>query len=202
VSEKLYQEINLYQPIFRRQRHIFSAVTMLQSAAVVVVALLTIYGYGLWQLGGLEAAALQLEGREKAYSAQLARLDPSVSLGQRAAIERELDELNATLLAQQRLVDILRSQPLGSAAGFSAKLAALGRRHTARLWLTHIRINGITNSIELVGRSTDPAMVPAYLLHLGEEEALAGQRFDQFDITRDDDGNNVGFRVSSEAVAK
>jgi hypothetical protein len=47
VREKIYQQVNLYQPIFKRQRHIFSALTMLQSAAVVIVALLTIYGYGL-----------------------------------------------------------------------------------------------------------------------------------------------------------
>jgi hypothetical protein len=154
------------------------------------------------QLNGLKAEALQLEGREKAYSAQLARLDPSTSMNQRRAIEQELDQLNATLLAQQRLVDVLREQPLGSAAGFSAKLTALGRRYSARLWLTHIRFNGTTNSIELVGQSTDPAMVPAYLLSLGEEDALAGQRFDQFEITRAEDDGNVGFRVSSRAVTQ
>ena len=36
----MYQQINLYQPIFRKQRQIFSAVTMLQALGVVAVALL------------------------------------------------------------------------------------------------------------------------------------------------------------------
>jgi Tfp pilus assembly protein PilN len=202
VSQKVYQQVNLYQPIFRRQRQVFSALTMLQSVSVVAVALMTIYFYGLWQVRGLETQVLELEGREKAYSAQLARLDPSASTERRAQIEQDLERLSATLLAQQKLIDVLREQPLGSVSGFSAELAALGRRHRPGLWLTEIRINGGTNSIELVGRSEKPAMVPAYLLRLGEEEALTGQRFDQFEIERDADDDDVTFRVSSKAVAE
>jgi len=202
VSEKIYQQINLYQPIFRRQRLVFSAVTMLQSVAVVTVALMTIYVYGAWQVGGLEAQALELEGREKAYSAQLARLDPSVNERRRAEMQRDLEALNATLLAQQRLIEVLREQPLGSAAGFSDQLAALGRRHRSGLWLTRLSINGGTSWIELVGRSTDPGLVPAYLLRLGEEEALEGQRFDEFEIERSEGGDEVSFRVSSKSVAQ
>jgi hypothetical protein len=108
VTRRIYQQVNLYQPIFRRQRQIFSAVTMLQSAAVVVVARLTIYFYGIWQVGLLEAQVLELEGRERAYSARLARLDPSENTNRRQEVERELERLNSTLLAQQRLIDILR----------------------------------------------------------------------------------------------
>jgi hypothetical protein len=200
LKQKIYQQINLYQPIFRRQRQIFSAVTMLQSAAVVIVALMTIYFYGLWQVALLADQVLELEGRERAYSAQLARLDPNENTNRRQQVERELERLNTTLLAQQRLIDILREQPLGSTTGFSAELAALGRRHSQGLWLTELRINGGTRSIELVGRTTNPEMVPAYLLRLGEEEALAGKRFDQFEIERTDEANELGFRVSSRAV--
>ncbi|MDX1562325.1 MAG: hypothetical protein R3305_05335 [Gammaproteobacteria bacterium] len=199
MKEKLYQQVNLYQPIFRRQRQIFSAMTMAQSIAVVTVALLTIYFYGVWQVKQLETEVVNLEGRERAYSAQLARLDPSSSMRQRAEIERELEELNATLLAQQRLIDVLREQPLGSSRGFSGQLAALGRRHSRGLWLTQLRINGATDSIELIGKSIDAGRIPAYLLELGNEEALAGQRFDRFVIERSEDGNEIVFRVSRVA---
>jgi hypothetical protein len=202
LSRKIYQQVNLYQPIFRRQRQIFSAVTMLQSAAVVVVALMTIFFYGFWQVGLLEAQVLELEGRERAYSARLARLDPSENTNRRQEVERELERLNSTLLAQQRLIDVLREQPLGSTSGFSAELAALGRRHSSGLWLTELRINGGTGSIELVGRATNPAMIPAYLLRLGEEDALSGKRFDQFEIERTENSAELAFRVSSKAVTE
>jgi len=202
VSERIYQQVNLYQPIFRRQRQIFSAVTMLQSVAIVAVALMTIYFYGLWQVGLLENQALELEGRERAFSAQLARLDPSDNDRRRGDIERELERLTATLLAQQQLIEVLQEQPMGSSSGFSAQMAALGRRHSTGLWLTELRINGGTNSIELVGQSFGPSMIPAYLLRLGQEEALAGQRFDQFEIERIENSSDVAFRVSSEAVSR
>ena len=39
------QQINLYQPIFRTQKKIFSATTIAQAAGLFVVGLLLIYGY-------------------------------------------------------------------------------------------------------------------------------------------------------------
>jgi hypothetical protein len=197
MSATIYQQVNLYQPIFRRQRQIFSALTMLQATAVVTGALLAIYVYGLWQVVGLEAEAVQLEGREKAYAAQLARLDPTSNLERRREVEDQLVELNARLVEQQRLIEILREQPLGGTTGFSAQLAALARRHTNGLWLTELRVHGADRSLELVGRAIRPDLVPEYLLTLGEEEALAGQRFDLLQIERAEESAEITFRVSS-----
>src|SRR5258706_453055 len=66
----MYQQINLYQPIFRKQRQIFSATTLAQVLGVVAAALLLLYGYGLLQVRGLEAQVVQLEGREQALTGQ------------------------------------------------------------------------------------------------------------------------------------
>ena len=120
MSEQLYQQINLYQPIFRRQQHVFSAVAMVKVVGVVAVALALVYFYGVWQVLGLEAEVVILEGREKAYAAQLARLDPTETIQRRQRMEDELKQLNETLLQQQRLVEILREQPLGS-TGFQRR---------------------------------------------------------------------------------
>jgi hypothetical protein len=40
-------------------------------------------------------------------------------------------------------------------------------------------------------------MIPQYLLRLGQESALVGQRFDRFEIEREAEGPRVNFRVSS-----
>jgi hypothetical protein len=200
VSARLYQQVNLYQPIFRRQRQIFSAATMLEAAAVFAVSLLAIHAYGLWKVSGLEAEAVQLEGREKAYAAQIGRFDASSGTDTRREMEQELKKLNAERLAQQRLIEILETRPLGSTDGFSGYLGALARRHTNGLWLTELRINGASRAIELVGRTTKPDLVPQYLLSLGEEEALSGQRFDALQIERAENGGDISFRVSSRAV--
>lgn len=197
MSAKLYQQVNLYQPIFRRQQRFFSAQSMLQSLAVIAIAFVTVYAYGRLQLNDLETEAALLANREDAYVLQLASLDTSSSMSRRADIERSLEDLNKSLESQQQLIDALDRAALGTATGFSAKLAALGRRHTAPLWLTALHLDGNTRSVELSGRSTNPDLVPRYLLGLGDEPALAGQRFDLFEIRRSETGEGVEFQVSS-----
>lgn len=196
----MYQQINLYQPIFRKQRQIFAAATMLQAFAVVAAALLAIYGYGVVKVGALETEVAQLEGREQAMMTQLTRIDPAVSATRRAELEAELRRLNATLADQQRLLEVLRDQPLGGTTGFSGYLAALSRQRTPELWLTALAINGGTGAIELEGRSLSPELVPAYMQRLGREASLAGQRFDRFEIERDVDNGEAAFRATSRAA--
>jgi hypothetical protein len=197
----MYQQINLYQPIFRKQRQVFSAATLLQALGAVAAGLLVIYGYALWNVRALEAEVLYLEGRERALTMQLARIDPDIGRGQREEIDGELVRLNAKLLEQQQLVEVLRAQPLGSTEGFSGYLAALGRQRAPELWLTEIAINGGTGAIELAGRSLGPELVPEFMQRLGREPKLAGQRFDQFEIERDEDTGEAVFRATSRAAA-
>ncbi len=193
----MYQQINLYQPIFRRQQHVFSAIAMAKIVGIVAVALALVYVYGVWQVLGLEAEVVLLEGREKAYAAQLARLDPTETIQRRQQLEDELRQLNETLVQRQQLVEILRDQPLGTVSGFSAQLTALARRHHEGLWLTRMVLSGASGEMQLSGISIRPESVPEYLQQLGEEEALEGQRFDTFEIERPDGGARVHFRVSS-----
>ncbi len=197
----MYQQINLYQPIFRKQRQIFSATTLVQGVGIVAAALLAIYGYGLLQVRGLEGEVVQLEGREKALTTQIARIDPAQNQHRRTEVDEELKKLNATLVTQQRLIDVLRERPLGSQRGFSGYLAALGREHTAELWLTQFAINGSTGALEIAGRSTRPELVPEYLQRLGHEQALTGQRFDALEIARDADNGEAVFHATSQAAA-
>jgi hypothetical protein len=197
----MYQQINLYQPIFRKQRQIFSATTLAQVLGIVAAALLLLYGYGVLQVRRLEGDVVQLEGREKALTMQLARIDPTQNQHRRAEVEEELKKLNATLVTQQRLIDVLHERPLGSKAGFSGYLAALGRERTPELWLTQFAINGSTGALELAGRSTRPELVPEYLQRLGREQALTGQRFDALEIEHDAEKGDAVFRATSQAAA-
>lgn len=197
----MYQQINLYQPIFRKQRQIFSAATLVQLTGIVTCALLAIYAFGLVQVRGLESEVVQLEGRERALTTQLARIDPAQSHNRRAEVEEELKRLNAALLAQQRLIDVLRDKPLGSQKGFSDYMEALGRERTPELWLTQFAVNGSTGALELAGRSTRPELVPEYLQRLGRETALSGQRFDALEIAHDTATGEARFRATSQAAA-
>ena len=196
----MYQQINLYQPIFRRQRQIFSAATLLQSIGIVAAGLLAAYVYGAFKVSALETEVVQLEGRERALATQLASVDPTLNKNRRAEMEQELRLMNERLLDQQRLIETLRKQPLGTTDGFSRYLAALGRQQTPGLWLTQFAINGGTGAIELAGRSTRPELVPEFLQRLGQEAALVGQRFDRLEIERDSQSGETIFRATSHAA--
>ncbi len=200
MSARVYQQVNLFQPIFRRQRQVFSASVLLPSLGVFMLALGLISAYGYFQVRALELEAVRLEGRERAQSAQLASLDPGSGARRRADIESELERLTETLLEQQRLIEVLEEQPLGALTGFSDKLRALGRQRTSGLWLTRIEIDGATSGVELAGKSIRPSLVPEFLLGLGEEAALEGLLFDEFNLDRDSDAT-VDFRVASRAIA-
>jgi Tfp pilus assembly protein PilN len=201
VSEHLHQQINLYQPAFRQQKQILSAVTILQTVAVVTVALLTVYAFGYVQVSKLEVEALQIEGLERAKSIQLASVDTTSGPARRAEVERELEILNERLADQQRLVEVLQQQSPGSSVGFSRYLAALARQRHPGVWLTNISVNGAHEALELHGRSFDANRVPDYLAALTQEAALTGQRFDNFAIYRTQD-EDVRFHVSSHAAAE
>lgn len=196
MSQKLNQQINLLQSGFRKQVQLLSAATMLQSVAVISVALLTIYAFGLSQVGKLEAQAVELEGVERAKSVQLASVDTASGPARRAEIERELDALNARLAEQQKLVEVLEQQSPGSTVGFSRYLEALARQQHPGVWLTYISVNGAREALELRGRSFDAGRVTDYLAALTREAALNGQKFDDFSIFRTDD-NDIAFSVSS-----
>jgi Tfp pilus assembly protein PilN len=115
-------------------------------------------------------------------------------------VEQEIAALNATLADRQRLIDVLRDQPLGGSEGFSGYLAALARQHRPELWLTRIAVNGGTRALELAGRSVRAEAVPEYLRRLGSESALAGQRFDRLEIARDEGSGEVQFHATSQAA--
>ena len=196
----LRQQINLYQPIFRHQRPIFSANVLAPSLAVLVLVLVAISGYGLIQVRALEAEAVFLDGQERAQSAQLASLDQSSGIRRRDELEAELARLNARLTEQQRLVDVLEDNPPGEINGFSELLAGLGRRRTDGVWLTRIEVDGGSGGVELAGQSIAPELVPVFLQALSEDPALSGRLFDAFELARESPGS-VSFRVASRAVS-
>ena len=72
----IYQQVNLYQPIFRKQRQIFSAMTMAQAGAIVAVALIGFYFLGLSRVTALEAQVEQLERTVAGLITRIASIDP------------------------------------------------------------------------------------------------------------------------------
>ena len=196
----MYQQINLYQPIFRREHHLLSATTVAQAAGMLSVTLLLIYGFATWQVLGLEAEVLQLEKREQAYAEKVQRLGLGSDAERRAQVEAELEQVNQQLARQQQLVEVLEKQEFGGATGFSPRLTALAHTHIKGLWLTRVALRGAQGEMQLAGESIFAGLVPEYLQRLSEEPAMEGVGFDSLDIRRIENSTHVTFTVSSRAL--
>lgn len=93
--------------------------------------------------------------------------------------EREADD-------KSRVLDLLSGESVGNTEGFSAQLAAFGRRHPEGLWLENIRIAAGGRQLMLVGRTLRAGLVPQFLSELQSEPALAGTAFATFTMSADD----------------
>lgn len=181
------QQINLYSPIFRKQEKVFSAVTMLQGLALIVIVVGVLYYYIALQTSILEIratqSAQQLKGeiqRLKAYGVQESPAERAKALAERRKA------LEASLASQTQALETFESGALGRAEGYSELLRALARLSMDGVWLTRIQFAEGGGRLSISGRATHAELVPAYLERLRSEEALHGQEFSRLEVKRAD----------------
>lgn len=192
------QQINLYSPIFRKQPKVFSAATMLQGLALIVVVVGVLYATISAQTSLLEIraadSARQLQAeleRLKAYGAHAQPGERSKSVAERRKA------LTAALAAQTQALEALGGGELGRTEGYSGPLRALARRTMEGVWLTRIEFADAGGELSLAGRAARPELVPAYLERLRAEEALRGNTFSRLEVKRADKAPHVEFTLSS-----
>ncbi len=193
------QQINLYQPIFRKQPKIFSAVTVLQMSGIFVLALLLIYIYSLWQSTMLGRQATQLNQQLRADTARLAQLEkvlPSHAVN--PALQAALKSAMAQLDLKQQALSALAKRTYGVTGGFSGQLAGLARQHLNGLWLTEIRLARGGADFEMRGETVDPRLLPEYLQRLAAVPVFQGTEFGMLRIERPKKDRRVlSFRIST-----
>jgi Tfp pilus assembly protein PilN len=179
----MHQQINLYQPIFRTQRRIFSAQTIAAAMATIAVALIALWGYGAWKVGHLEKEVDQIARQDKLRAANLASGSAAFAAhASPAQIEARIKSLSDELNRRARALEALRSGAAGGLEGFAPRLEALARRHVDGLWLEGVSFGGSARGMSIAGATVDSRLVPRYLEELQQEPALAGARFDRVEI--------------------
>jgi hypothetical protein len=179
------QQINLYQPMFRRQKKVFSAVAMCQVAGIAVAGLLVVYGFGVWQLNRMQAEQTRVANQLAAAQQRLDSFAAAYPARIKSeALERELAALVLELNARQTIDRVLSTGAFGNTSGFSARLSALARQHVQGTWLTRVAIGNGGASVDLSGRALAPEFIPAYVQRLSNEAVFAGQGFHALAIER------------------
>lgn len=190
----MQQQINLFQPVFRREQKVFSARTLLQ-----------ILGLGLLLLIGT-AAALQLQraqlaatrdflsAQQKHHTAQLQQLEASVDAEALASLEQRIETLQSQLAADSGTRELLRAQLTARQARFAPQLTALARHPLPGLWLTGVQLG--SDAVTLQGLAQRAEQVPQYLASLAGDPLLSRWALSTVRLERDSAGR-IQFTLSS-----
>ncbi len=181
----MMQQINLYQPIFRKEQKIFSARTLLIGNLLVLLGLFALYGATFWQGQSLQRQLDQtIEQRndsrnhlvemQKAYPEK--KRDPQLA--------ERIKSIKARINFLTGISTTLASKGSGSEEGFSKYLAGLSRQDISQLWLNQITILNGGNEIKLYGLTTQSAHVPHYIQRLSHEPVFKGTAFHRLSIIR------------------
>jgi hypothetical protein len=177
------QQLNLFNPLFLRQKKYFSSRTMLRGLAVVVAALATLHAFQRIQLAGLERHYAEADEQLKTAQQQLTKFAADAKRAPSKVLVDEATRLEAQLKAQEALLEGLDGGGLGNTEGFSRYLAALARQTLPGVWLTGFSANGRDGPLAIRGRLLRPELLPSYIRMLNREDALRGHGFSDVRLT-------------------
>ena len=126
------QQVNLYQPILRAEKRIFSARAIVGSLLTLIACLGGLHAFGAWRTGRIERSVAIIE-RQVASEASLR---DGVGAGLRSGrsmveLQAQALELTAEIAARQRALDLVNRDTASPETGC---IRRAGRRSPAFLW--------------------------------------------------------------------
>jgi len=178
------QQINLFNPAFRKQRQHFSAVTLLQALALLVAGIVAFYGYAVYETRTLARVSVETDRQLKAQTAQVLKLTQELSpQGRSRMLEDEVTRAAARLKQREEMLATVRTGGLGNTEGFARYLLAFARQHVNGVWLTGFSVGGDESQLLLAGRVLHAELVPAYIRALNREDVMRGRRVTELRMT-------------------
>lgn len=187
------QQINLFNPVFLKQKKYFSAVTMLQALALLLGGIMAFYAYTLRETQVLTRVAEDTGRQLKAQSEQVARLTQEFSpQGRSKMLADELARATTRLKQREEMLSVLRTGGLGNTEGFARYLSAFARQSMSGVWLTGFTIGGDEAELLVAGRVLQADLVPAYIRALNREEVMRGRRIAELRLTAREERDTAG----------
>jgi hypothetical protein len=205
------QQINLYGPLFRKQKKLFTSRTIVQALALVLVALMLVYTYARFEVTILSRQANESDEQVRAGLERVKRIPGAPSASDEKLLDARMAELEARLRAAEQF--LAQAGLARASSGYVEPLWALARQRVEGVWLTAVTLTGDAGELSLTGRALRAELVPQYIERLTRDPALRGRRFATLAIEREaakksSDDNSpftaeaVTFRLSSAAEEK
>ena len=179
------QQINLFNPIFLKQKKIFSAVNMVDTLVLLLVAVAVFYGYASIETLNLDRQSVETARQYYQSKAQLAQTSARYAPKKiNPGLEAEVNNLQAQLSARKTALNNLGIGLAANDTSYAEYLRALARQPLAGLWLTGFKVGRGGADIEISGRALQPELVPSYIRRLNQEPAMHGRAFDSLSMTQ------------------
>ena len=193
------QQVNLYQPILRKQEKVFSAKTLLQGNLLVLLGLLLLFAYTAVQTSEMKGQLTQVQRERDGHIQQLAELAKQYPPKQKdATLKTQIEQAEQALQHKRRLLAAVQEMGLDRQGGFSSHMMALSRQDMPQLWLRHIMLRQ-GRQAQLLGSAQQADAVALYLQRLATESAFNGTTFHQVEIARNEEhAGQVDFTLSTE----
>ncbi len=185
------QQINLFNPVFLKQKKHFSAVTMLQALLLIVLGSMLFYGYAVYQVKMLAKQTAEMNIRYEAEQKRMVNYINEFS-PQRAQqlLNDELQMVEVQASQQEALLTTLKSGAFGNTQGYSEYLRAFARQTVKGLWLTGFNIGGDGAQLSLHGAVVNPQLLPEYIQRMNREPVMRGKTFAALQMKLPDAANN------------
>ena len=187
----LEQQVNLFQPIFRAERKLFSTPFIAGSLAATVVVLALLWGFAWRQVVALEREVTAVAAARDQRSDAIRRVGAGLA-SDPAAIAARARDLAAGIERAERTLALIRNGAVGSTTGFSARMRAIARPEESGLWLTRVAFSG--RDVAFAGVALEAASIPRYLQAIAADGAFAALRVDSLRAARqENDAGRIGF---------
>lgn len=182
------QQINLFNPVFLKQKKYFSALTMAQGLALILIGAVLVAVYARLKLHEVDAQAKATAEQLVQTRAQLAKVTADYAPRQKdKALDQQVERLEEEVRAQRQVLAIVRQGEFGNDEGYAEYMRAFARQVIPGVWLTGFSIAGAGTDIELRGRVLRAELAPAYIGRLGTEPSLRGKSFSNLILRQPED---------------
>lgn len=175
------QQINLYNPIFRRKRTQLPLTTIVRVLGFMLAVLLLYYLFAVYRVAALNRQLEQSAARVSEKQTQLAEFSGDVSPEQaRESLKIQLLQLEKKTADANHLADSLRQAGADNTAGYSEYMRGIDRQVMPGLWLNGFKVSGA--QISLSGSAASPDLVSRYIRRLGSERVFSGRGISSLQI--------------------
>lgn len=183
------QQINLYNPSFRKVRDWLTAAPIAILACVLLTSVATAAVLTKSKADGLQRRAELQATALKTSQDQLLSLSKAAAEGKPdPQLAADLANAREMLKGREEVMKILEAGTVGNTSGFAEYLRGFSRQSLSGLWLTGFTIGAGGSEMEIRGRMLNPSALPEYILRLKTEKVFQGLSFSSLTIKRPEDG--------------